>query len=147
MSEVWRIRVVEEAKSWLGTPYHRLAARKGVGADCALFPLAVYVAVGLADQPGPDELRYVHDWHLHRTQELYLPWCEKIGYEIERERLGPGDFAIWKFGHTFSHGAIVIDPPQIIHATILGRSVHWSDMDRDDDLPGRPAKFFTPRRV
>ena len=42
-----RQRIVEEARSWLGTPYHHQAMVKGAGVDCAMILVAVYRAVGL----------------------------------------------------------------------------------------------------
>ncbi|MDO6044547.1 hypothetical protein Q4P48_08410 [Neisseria gonorrhoeae] len=42
-----RARIVEEARSWLGTPYHHHAMVKGAGVDCAMLLVAVYGAVGL----------------------------------------------------------------------------------------------------
>ncbi len=42
-----RSRIVHAAKGWLCTPYHHRACVKGVGADCAMFPLAVYKECGL----------------------------------------------------------------------------------------------------
>jgi cell wall-associated NlpC family hydrolase len=34
--------IVEEARSWLGTPYHHQAALKGVGCDCIGLLRGVY---------------------------------------------------------------------------------------------------------
>lgn len=136
-----RNAVVAEALTWLRTPYHHRAKVKGVGVDCAQFPLAVYEAAGLI--PPTDVGAYAAAWHLHREQEMYLGWVRRFGREIGREATQRGDFAVWKFGRCFSHGAIILDPPTIIHATLLGRCVHISDMDRDDDLAAHEVKFFT----
>ena len=136
-----RAAVVAEALTWAGTPYRHRARLKGVGADCAQFPLAVYEAMGLI--PPTDVGAYVQDWHHHRSEELYLGWVRRLAREIDETLAGPGDFAVWRFGRAFSHGAILIDPPVIIHATVLGRRVHLADYRRDDGLPGRPVKFFS----
>ena len=34
MALITRAAIVAEARSWLGTPYHHQASRKGAGADC-----------------------------------------------------------------------------------------------------------------
>jgi NlpC/P60 family putative phage cell wall peptidase len=120
-----RAAIVAEARTWLGTPYHHRAALKGVGADCAMFPLAVYKAVGLV----PEDVAvddYPMDWAFHRNEERYLAMVERFGHEIGRDRLGPGDFVVWRFGRTFSHGAIVIEPPRVIHAYVEPAASPWT---------------------
>lgn len=135
-----RARVVAEALSWENTKYHHRARVKGVGVDCAQFPAAVYEAVGLIPHLDPD---YSPQWMMHRDEEQFLGWVSRFAREIEREEVGPGDFAIWRFGRCYSHGAVVLDPPEVIHAVILGGGVVRGNMDRDSDLASRPVKFFT----
>jgi cell wall-associated NlpC family hydrolase len=132
--------VVREALSWEATPYHHRARIKGVGVDCAQFPAAVYEAVGLIPHIAP---AYSPQWMLHRDEEQYLGWVRRFACEIPREEAGPGDFAIWKFGRCYSHGAIVIDLPEVIHALILGGGVIRGHADRDEELRTRPVKYFT----
>ena len=57
--------------------------------------------------------------------------------------LQPGDLILFKFGRAFSHGAIVIDLPTIIHAVRKDREVVLGDLDRDVDLIGRPLMCFS----
>lgn len=136
-----RTAVVAEAMTWLKTPYHHNARVKGAGCDCAQFPAAVYEAAGLMDHVEPI---YPHDWHLHRSEELYLEWAAKVGaVEILPERAGPGDFIIWRFGRTFSHGAIFVDPPMIIHATAQAEMVTLDHWTHDEELSSRPHRVFT----
>src|SRR5690349_27648 len=102
-----RKQIVSAAKEWLGTPYHHHARVKHAGADCAMFPLAVYQACGLLpiDYQPP---QYSVQWHLHRTEELYLREIEKFCLETTGTPQ-PGDFMVFRFGRTFSHGAIVLE--------------------------------------
>ena len=138
-----RNRIVRAAKVWLGTPYHHKASVKGAGADCAMFPLAVYKECGLV----PSQYRppqYSVQWHLHRSQELYLAEIEKFCREIA----GPpeaGDFVVFRFGRTFSHGAIAIEWPLIIHSCIP-HGVVLVDASRDGELAHRETKFFEMTR-
>src|SRR6266481_7828483 len=76
-----RDSVVRAAKDWMGTPYHHKAAVKGAGADCAMFPIAVYKECGIisADYQPPE---YSTQWHLHRSEELYLKEIERFAVEI-----------------------------------------------------------------
>ena len=65
-----RDEVVAEAVTWIGTPYHPMACIKGVGADCALFPFAVYQAVGgIPTEVAPPV--YTSSWMLHRDEEEF----------------------------------------------------------------------------
>ncbi len=65
----------------------------------------------------------------------------------------PGDIALWRFGRCFSHGAIVVDWPIVIHA-YLGRGCALEDAasaawlshigeGRNAQPKLRPVKFFT----
>jgi cell wall-associated NlpC family hydrolase len=134
-----RTEIVRAAKEWLGTPYHHHARVKGVGADCAMFPLEVYRQCGLL----PLDYRPPHysvQWHLHRSEELYLKEVEKFCIAIAGLPQ-PGDFVVFRFGRAYSHGAIVLHWPQIIHSYVP-RGVLLSDAVRDGELAGRQAKYF-----
>jgi cell wall-associated NlpC family hydrolase len=135
-----RASIVAEALSWEGTAYHPGARIKGVGCDCAQLPAATYIALGLIPDINP---QYTQDWMMHRDEEKFLSFVTPYAREITRDEAGPGDFVIWKFGRTFSHSAIVIDLPEVIHAAIKGASVFRTNMDQDSDLAGRECKFFT----
>jgi cell wall-associated NlpC family hydrolase len=141
-----RTKIVRAAKDWLGTPYHHHARVKGAGADCAMFPLAVYQECGVLplDFQPPE---YSVQWHLHRSEEMYLETVAPVMREyfvwsgLPASKPQPADFVIFKFGRTFSHGAIVVDWPIIIHSYIP-HGVLLSDAERDGELIGREIKFF-----
>ena len=133
-----RAEIVRKAKEWLRTPYHHQARVKGVGTDCAMFPLAVYQECGVMPL-GFQPPEYSVQWHLHRSEEKYLEALAPVMHEIEKPQ--PDDFVIFKFGRAFSHGAIVIDWPLIIHSYIP-HGVMLSDAERDGELIGREKKFF-----
>ena len=145
MSAALRARVVAQALSWLGTPYAHRQRLKSVGVDCAQLPLAVYAAAGaLADA---DVGAYASQWHLHRGEELYLGHLQALGgREIARAAAAPGDLALWRYGRTFSHGAILVGPGgRVVHA-VQGLGVVLGDLDADEDLRGRPMRLFTLMR-
>ena len=134
-----REAVVAEALSWLGTPYAHRQRLKGVGVDCAQLPLAVYGAAGAI--PPTDVGAYAPQWHLHRGEELYLGWVLRLGREIAREAARPGDFLLWRYGRTFSHGAILLEGGRVIHAK-RGLGVVIDGADADEDLRTRPVRAF-----
>lgn len=135
-----RSAVAAEARTWLRTPYHHRGRIKGVGVDCALFPASVYEAVGLIDHVDP---AYVQDWHLHRNRDLFVEWVLRVGArEIPRDAVGMGDLGVWRWGRAFSHGAIVLTPPQVIHSYVeVG--VTLDDMNSHEELRRREARFFS----
>lgn len=101
-----------EARKWLGTPYHHQARIRGAGVDCIMLLCEVYHACGLI--PYEDPRPYPMDWHLNRSEEMYLGGIEKYGVKVETPQ--KGDIALYQFGRTISHGAIVLDWPTIIHS-------------------------------
>lgn len=134
-----RASIVAAAREWLGTPYHHHARVKHAGADCAMFPLTVYQECGvlpLTYQP-PE---YSVQWHLHRSEELYLKEIERFVRELDGPPQ-PADFVVFRFGRTFSHGAIVVEWPIVIHSYIP-HGVLLSDALRDGELLGREHKYF-----
>jgi cell wall-associated NlpC family hydrolase len=134
-----RAEIVRAAKEWIGTPYHHHARVKHGGADCAMFPLAVYQQCGVLplDYQPP---QYSVQWHLHRSEELYLKEIERFVSAIPGPPQ-PADFIVFRFGRTYSHGAIVVDWPIVIHSYIP-YGVLLSDALRDGELLGRPHRCF-----
>lgn len=82
-----RDAIVAEAQSWLGTPYHHLGRRKGVGTDCVGIVLGVLAACGTHVQPN----RWVYN---RRAEDGDLDL--EMGQVLQRVPLaeaGPGDVA------------------------------------------------------
>lgn len=112
-----RARVVSIARSWIGTPYHHHARLKGIGVDCAQLLCAVFEEAGLVDHV--ETGHYPHDWHLHRSEELFLQTLRQFARECDDGReLAPGDVLVWHFGRTFSHGSIYVGDGLFAHAYI-----------------------------
>jgi len=115
MSMEQRKKVVAEALTWLKTPYHLNARIKGAGVDCGTFLIASFAGAGLIDVV--DLGTFKSDFHLHRSDEVYVTWIKRYCREVTREPL-PGDIILYRFGRILSHGALVVNWPQIIHANI-----------------------------
>ena len=145
-----RTAVVSEAESWLGTPYHHEARIKGHGVDCAQILVGVFANVGLIE---PVRLpHYPMDWNLHRDEERYLDILARYTREIGSAPR-PADIVVWKFGRCFSHGAIVVAWPVVIHAYV-GSICVLEDAEKASWLAQigescgearkpRPRKFFS----
>ena len=143
-----RKRVVEIARSWLGTPYHDCACIKGHGVDCAYLLKAVFEEAGL--EAPIDVPTYSPQWFLHRDAELYLNTVMDRAIEIDEAESLPGDVVLYQIGRCFAHGAIIVDPgfPVIIHAykqaacVCLGEG-NGGDLAQIADGKPRPRRFFT----
>lgn len=142
-----RAMVVAEALTWRDTPYHHCADLKGVGVDCALILMRVYANVGLVEFVDPRP--YDPQWHLHRSEEMYIGWLERMGAR-QVQAPGLGDVALFRFGRCFSHGGIVVEAPgasdsladtQILHSYI-DRGVHLTRL-REEPLDGREHQFWS----
>lgn len=138
MTEVaQRAAVLREAITWLGTPYHNHGRIKGSGVDCGTLLIECCSVAGVIDNFDPGH--YQPDWHLHRSEERYLAEIMKYGREVKIP--GPGDLALFRFGRCFSHGAIVVDWPQVIHSYVdIGCVLEDASTGA---LSDRPVKFFS----
>lgn len=132
-----RDRIVAEAMSWMGTPYHHRARLKGAGVDCAQILIAVFVAVGLVDEFDPGD--YPPDWMMHRDEERYIGFVTRHAEQVAAPL--PGDVVLYKVGRCFSHGGIVVDWPTIIHASNRDGEVVLSD-GRQGWLSGRERTYW-----
>lgn len=132
-------KVIEQALSWVGTPYHPCARVKGAGVDCGMLLIEVYADAGACSRFDPGSYR--PDWHLHRTEELYLGHVLNYFDEVPLDQAKPGDALVYKYGRTWSHGAILVAPGRVVHAYIkLG--VIISNLD-EHPLAGRTPRAFT----
>lgn len=143
MLDQGRAAVLEEARQWIGTPYHHMGRVKGGGVDCLTFLAEVYHRAGVV---GPIETaHYRPDWYLHREEELYLEGLLAHAREVEAPQ--PADIALFKFGRCFSHAAIVTEWPMLIHAFTAHGVVPVSAesacfLDRRSRT--RERRFFSP---
>lgn len=146
-----RLRVRDEARRWIATPYHHRASLLGVGVDCARLLLEVFAGAELIDvfEPGS----YSCDWHLHRGEEKYLEVIERYAKQIDPNetpieerakdfRAETGDILMWRVGRTFSHSAIITEWPFIIHAYLPSSIVEEVDV-RGTPMSHRPVRVYS----
>ena len=142
-SDSRRAAVVAEARSWIGTPYHNCADIKGVGVDCGMLLVRVFVDLKLC--PPFDPRPYPVDWHLHRSDERYLGFI--FDRSAEAVEPLPGDVMVFRYGRCYSHGGIVTaaKPLRIVHAYFQARMVIEDEVLRNAVLadPARKPRFFS----
>ena len=134
-----REAIIAEARTWFHTPFEDCARVKGSGVDCANLLIGVYANAGVIEEFEPE--RYSPQWHLHRSEQKFLQTIERFAHEIPGPPQ-PADVALFQFARCFSHGAIVIAWPIVIHA-YTGRGVELCDVSKDGHFKGRRTKFFS----
>jgi cell wall-associated NlpC family hydrolase len=113
-----REAVCAEALTWLGTPYHDLACRKGVGVDCGQLIIGVAKALGVL----PWDWRcppYAPERHLHSRIDLMSGLLEACGCTpVAWEARQPGDILTFCFGLVVSHAAVLLPGEALVHAVV-----------------------------
>lgn len=144
-----RRRFIEEAFSWVGTPFRDCADVKGTNGavDCAMLLVRCAVDTGLVVPFDPRP--YSPRWHVHRGEEKFIDFLVKLGArEVREPRLG--DVLVWQFGRCYGHGAILVNREEVCHAYGAAKMCIVSRLDeptlskvaiRGHDYP-RPVRYF-----
>lgn len=141
-----RQALVEEAFSWIGTPFCDCADIKGPSGavDCAMLLTRCVIDTGLVAPFDPRP--YPPRWHVHRDEERFIDWlADRLGArEVKEPRLG--DVAVWQFGRTYSHGGIIISSSELVHAYSANRMVVRTRRDEpylsQVAMKPRPVRYF-----
>jgi NlpC/P60 family putative phage cell wall peptidase len=119
--------VVEEALSWLGTPYRHQGSRKGVGCDCLGLVMGVWRAIHgeLPELPGP----YAPDWAEAGGEESFLAGLRRHFYEKQPDDIVAGDVLLfrWRPHLPAKHAGVLVEPNQFVHA-YHGSTVSLSEL-------------------
>jgi cell wall-associated NlpC family hydrolase len=140
-----RRAVIEEAKTWLLTPWEHAARVKGAGVDCAQLLAAVYTKAGVLAAM-PEIPYYPRDWHQHQNAQVLRSIVEKYADKVEEPVAG--GIVLFEFGKVYSHAAIIIEWPLCIHANMKSGIVEWIDASVDPHLmrcaQNKNPEFFSP---
>lgn len=140
-----REAVVAAAREWIGTPFHHAARVKGSGVDCSQLLIAVY-SDELALVPPIETGEYPPDWFLHRDLERI-----QIAMLEHTRRMSsplPGDIALFKYGRTVSHSAIVVQGAphvRVVHS-FTGFGVTETEVEPGHHLYTRLVGWWTLKR-
>ncbi len=138
-----RAAVVAAARAWIGTPYHNCADIRGVGVDCGMLLVRVFVDTGLCAPFDPRP--YPIDWHMHRSEERYLGFVFDRAAAVATPQ--PGDVMVMRYGRCYSHGGIVTQakPLTTVHAFFPAGRVLEEDVSRNGVLSdaARQPRFFS----
>lgn len=146
-----RAGFINAAMEWLGAPFLNCAAIKPVpcgergAVDCAMLLARAAIDSGLIAEFDPRP--YPPAWHVHRDEERFIGWLQDKLHTTEVSAPRVGDVLVYKFGRCFSHGAIMINSAEIVHAWSAARCCVISGMDEPllataPMLGARPVRFF-----
>ncbi len=138
-----RRAIVREARSWVRTPYHPQGDIKGIGVDCGMLLVRVFVDTGLCEPFDPRP--YADDWYLHRSEERYLGFIFDRTKEVAAPL--PGDVMVFRYGRCYAHGGVMTDagPLTIVHAFQPALVVLEEEVARNPALcaTARHPKYFS----
>jgi NlpC/P60 family putative phage cell wall peptidase len=111
-----RLRVVEIARQWIGTPYHHQASAKGIGTDCLGLVRGVWRELYGFDAEVPPA--YSRDWAEASGIETMLAAASRHLIAIEREQLAGGDVVVFRIrpGMVAKHSGLMTSATTMIHA-------------------------------
>ena len=117
------------ARTWLGTPYHHQASRKGVGADCLGLVRGVWRELYGREPELPPP--YSADWAEATREETLLAAARRNLIEVSREDAAPGDVVLFRMvpEGPAKHAGILSEGGRFIHA-YSGKAVTNSSLSR-----------------
>lgn len=108
--------IIDEARSWIGTPYIHQAYCKGAGTDCLGLVRGVWrVWIG----PEPEAIpAYTQDWSEPSGDETVLAACERWLVRKPLADAAPGDVLLFRMrdGCVAKHLGIQAEGASFIHA-------------------------------
>ncbi len=138
----FRSAIAEEAKTWIGTPYHSNGTLKGVGVNCAEFLFGVAKNAGVIPADAPLPRWYTPQLATNSKEERLIAYVTSYGAtEISVAAIKTGDIVLYKSGQAHVHAAIVLDWPHIIHVL----PIHGCQMGSVDEgrLGALNRRYFT----
>ncbi len=111
-----RIRIIEAASAWIGTPYQHQASCRGAGCDCLGLIRGVWRDLyGAEPETAPP---YAMDWAEAAAAELMRDAARRHCHEIALREAGPGDVLMFRMVRSgpARHAGIISAPGHIIHA-------------------------------
>jgi NlpC/P60 family putative phage cell wall peptidase len=111
-----RVRAVEIARAWVGTPYHHQASTKGIGTDCLGLVRGVWRELFGFDAEVPPA--YSRDWAEASGVETMLQAASRHLIAIVPEQLAAGDVVVFRIkpGMVAKHAGVMTSATTMIHA-------------------------------
>jgi len=120
--EEFEIKLVEEAKAWIGTPFLHNGRSRSQGVDCMGLIYVIYKNLGF-DVPDGDGQSYSFDWFHHTPESRYMAGLLKLGKSVEKNDIRIGDILMFRPGliapsrnNKITHGGVCVGNNEMIHA-------------------------------
>ncbi len=113
-------KIVEIAKTWLGTPYHHQQHIRGIGTDCLGLIVGIYEEIYGSVPNVP--LNYSHNWMESTGKELMLDHANKYLTKIDKKDIVSGVVVLFRMQNhgLVKHAGVVTkwrgDTKSMIHA-------------------------------
>ncbi|MEE9272469.1 MAG: NlpC/P60 family protein [Robiginitomaculum sp.] len=120
--KISRVDILEEAQSWIGTPYQHQASAKGAGCDCLGLVRGIWRKF-YGEEPIALP-SYTPDWAEKRKQEALKTAADACLVPMDISAVQMGDIYLFRMisGVPAKHMAIAAEEGMIVHA-YWGRSV------------------------
>ena len=130
-----RLMVAEGALRKVNSRYQPRARKTSW--DCATILADTFQEAGAIREVANEEIPfYRRDFAQHSPRQYYLETLERWAKKVSRRRGYPGDVALFDFGLSISHSAIVITWPVAVHAWADSNMVEMSEINQAP-LPAR----------
>jgi uncharacterized protein YijF (DUF1287 family) len=96
-----RSRIVEAARSLIGTPYKAHARKPGLGIDCPGVPIVTLWLVR------PEEWGTDVPWYPMQPDGTLLAKCDEYMVRVKQEDMQPGDMVVCRWGKEPHHIGVV----------------------------------------
>ena len=113
---ITRVKIVSEARTWIGTPYRHQASLKDVGCDCLGLVRGVWRGL-IGDEPQAAPA-YSRDWAEASGEESLALAARAHLIEIEVAQFLPGDVLLFRYRDRYpaKHAAVVSAQALMVHA-------------------------------
>lgn len=108
--------IINEARSWIGTPYHHQARIKHVGCDC--LGLIIGIWENISQNKIYINCHYAPDWAECADNEYFALKLSGYAQQINLHERQSGDVLLfrWRPSAIAKHAAILASEERIIHA-------------------------------
>lgn len=136
-------RIVDEARSWIGTPFYPHGRTKGVGVDCVQLAREVYTACGMVD-PTEFESYKMADGETLAASKVLRWLYGHVAEFVPTDGPLPGRLVTLKVGRVTHHVGIVTGGRTFVQA-VMKYGVREFDLT-DSTWGGRVTSYWRALR-
>jgi cell wall-associated NlpC family hydrolase len=142
LTDTQRAAVLEELKTWIGTPYRGWSCTKSAGVDCGQLIYGVYKNCGFVG-----EIELPRDYSLqvsqHRASTEYVDTVAQYFREITEDEAKSGDLVVYKLGLAYAHAAFIVEWPHNVIQADARHGVSGAHGTKTPIFRRADRRFFT----